>query len=450
MAKIHKPTDFAVLLKQYGLEIFELARQYKAVDGKGRYLHWDEFRRYPSPGVDKDAAWAAIKMARACGSKTLELRSECGSPFFLYNTDFCDAVIHAVESITSRLGGAAAASPQYRDNTQYLVDSLMMEEAISSAQLEGAATTRKIAKDMLAKERAPQNDDERMILNNYHLMRHAKFNKDEPLSVALICEFHGIATAGIDEEDVQPGHIRSHDDIFVGGASDEVVHQPPRAALLPDRLEALCRFANERHDGQGGTHFIHPVVKAIILHFMIGYEHPFRDGNGRTARSLFYWFMLKSGYWPFEYISISTLLKEAPMQYGRSYIYTETDAFDLTYFVIYQLRVIERAISDFMSYFEGKRKEALELMGWVDTLGLKEGLNYRQAHFLKKVLQHPGRVFTPRELTHDYDISENTARKDLEKLMGMKVLFKVQEGKAFLYVARDDGQANLKALASAS
>ena len=446
MAKIHKPTDFAVLLQRYGLEIFELARTYKAVDDKGRYLHWDEFRRYPSPGVNKEAAWAAIKMSRALGAKTLELRSACGSPFFVSTTDFCDAVIHAVESVTSRLGGAAASSPQYRDNTRYLVDSLMMEEAISSAQLEGAATTRKIAKDMLGKERMPQDDDERMILNNYQLMKHAKYNKDEHLSVALICEFQGIATAGIDEADVHPGQIRDSDDIFVGGAGDEVVHQPPDSALLPARLEALCRFANDRHDGQGGRHFIHPVVKAVILHFMLGYEHPFRDGNGRTARCLFYWFMLKSGYWPFEYISISTLLKEAPMQYGRSYIYTETDAFDLTYFVTYQLRVIERAIHEFVDYFEDKRRESVELMTWLDTLQLQVELNYRQAHFLKKVLQHPGRIFTPKELTHDYDISENTARKDLEKLVGMKLLFKVQEGKGFLYLAREDAEANLKKL----
>lgn len=449
MAKIQKPADFGVLLKQHGLEIFELARTCKAVDAKGRYLHWDEFRRYPSPGVSKEAAWAAIKMSRACASKSLELRSECGNPFFLCITDFCEAVIHGVEAVTSRLGGAAAASPQYRDNTRYLVDSLMMEEAISSAQLEGAATTRKIAKDMLGKERMPQNDDERMILNNYHLMKHAKFNKDEKLTVALMCEFHAIATDGIDEEDVQPGHIRVSDDIFVGGAGDEVVHQPPKAASLPARLEALCRFANDRHDGQDGRHFIHPVVKAIILHFMIGYEHPFRDGNGRTARCLFYWFMLKNGYWPFEYISISTLLKEAPMQYGRSYSYTETDAFDLTYFVIYQLRVIERAMNEFLDYFEGKRKEAVELMSWLDTLELKDRLNYRQGHLLKKVLQHPGRTFTPKELTHDYDVSENTARKDLEKLVGMKVLFKIQEGKGFLYLARDDAQARLKKLAGA-
>lgn len=448
MAKVQAPPDFDALLNRYGMQVFELARVFKAVDDKGRYLHWDEFRRHPAPGVQKEAAWAAIKLFRACASQPLELRSECDSAFFLCATEYSSAVIHGIEQMTSQLGGAAASSPQYRDNAKYLVDSLMMEEAISSAQLEGAATTRKIAKDMLAKERAPQNDDERMILNNYQLMKHAKYNKNERLSVGLICEFQGIATAGVDEQDAHPGHIREVDDIFVGGPGNEVAHQPPKASLLPARLEALCRFANERHDGQEGRAFIHPVVKAIILHFMIGYEHPFRDGNGRTARCLFYWFMLRSGYWPFEYISISTLLKEAPMQYGRSYIHTETDSFDLTYFVHYQLRVIERAIEDFMHYFESKRLEALELMSWVQTLELKGGLNYRQGHFLKRVLQHPGRIFTAKELTHDYDITENTARSDLEKLFAMKVLFKAQEGKSFVYIARNDAQTNLKKAAS--
>jgi len=61
-------------------------------------------------------------MSRACASKTLELRSECGSAF-LCITDFCEAVVHGVESLTSSLGGAVASSPQYRDNTRYLVDS---------------------------------------------------------------------------------------------------------------------------------------------------------------------------------------------------------------------------------------------------------------------------------------------------------------------------------------
>ncbi|NWB52178.1 Fic family protein [Pseudomonas sp. F8002] len=444
MAKIQKPPEFGLLLKQYGAQVFELTRAVKAVDEKGRYLHWNEFRRHPAAGVNKEAMWAAIKIARACGGKTLELRSECGHPFSLYLTDYCESVIHGVEGVNTRLGGYESSSSSSGENNRYLVDSLMMEEAISSAQLEGAATTRKDAKEMLVKERLPVNDDERMILNNYRLMKFAKHAKGEQLSIDLICEFHRIATTGVDNEHVHPGHIREDDDIFVGGAGGEVVHQPPKAALLFGRLEALCQFANDRHDGKDGRHFIHPVVKAIILHFMMGYEHPFRDGNGRTARCLFYWFMLKSGYWPLEYISISALLKEAPVKYGYSYVYTETDSFDLTYFVVHQLQVIERAIHQFMEYFEGKIEESSALEAWLRALKIHDELNYRQGHLLKKVLSHPGRIFTAKELTHDYDISENTARKDLEKLASLKAFLKVQEGKSFLYVARNDAEQHLK------
>ncbi|MNP20187.1 Fic/DOC family protein [compost metagenome] len=214
--------------------------------------------------------------------------------------------------------------------------------------------------------------------------------------------------------------------------------------MLLDRLEALCTFANEQHDGQDGRGFIHPVVKAIILHFMIGYEHPFVDGNGRTARCLFYWFMLKSGYWAFEYISISALLKEAPIQYGESYLFTETDSFDLTYFVIYQLRIIERAINQFIDYFESKKREFYELMEWLDVTGISKELNYRQGHLLKKIVRDPGRIFTAKELTHDYDVSDGTARSDLEKLVKMKALAKIKEGKSYLYVSRNDAVENLR------
>ncbi|MBJ2345532.1 MULTISPECIES: Fic family protein [Pseudomonas] len=444
MSGIQKPTDFGVLLKKHGVDVFELMSTYKAVDDKGRYLHWHEFKRRVPAGINKEAAWAAVKIARASGNKALDLNSECGQPFQLHITDFCHTVIHDIEQLNARLGGQAAPSSGHGENNKYLVDSLMMEEAISSAQLEGAATTRKVAKEMLVKELPPQNDDERMILNNYLLMKHAKFNKDEALSLELICEFHKIATVGVKDDEVNPGQVRDDDDIFVGGRDGEVAHQPPKAELLLDRIEALCNFANELHDGKDGRYFIHPVVKAIILHFMIGYEHPFRDGNGRTARCLFYWYMLKSGYWPFEYISISALLKEAPIQYGQSYLFTETDSFDLTYFVIYQLRIIERAINEFIEYFEAKKREFYELMHWLDERGISKRLNYRQGHLLKKVVRNPGRVFTAKELTHDYDVSENTARKDLEKLAEMKALAKIQEGKGYLYVSRSDAAENLK------
>lgn len=83
---------------------------------------------------------------------------------------------------------------------------------------------------------------------------------------------------------------------------------------------------------------------------MIGYDHPFVEGNGRTARALFYWSLARSGYWLMEYISISRLLKQAPAQYGSAYMYSETDENDTTYFILHQISIIERAIDALYEY----------------------------------------------------------------------------------------------------
>ena len=56
--------------------------------------------------------------------------------------------------------------------------------------------------------------------------------------------------------------------------------------------------------------------------------------------------MLKSGYWLFEYISISRLLKNAPAKYTRAYLYVENDDLDLTYFLYHQAEIIKRAIGE--------------------------------------------------------------------------------------------------------
>lgn len=437
MSRVEKPLGFNEILRKHASEVVGLLPSYGVVDAKGRYLHWNQFKRRLPSSINREAAWGAVKIARNGVLRDSSLLSEHGLPFRFFIPDSCHRTLHEVERLSAKLGQSHADTTA-AESRRYLVDSLMMEEAISSAQLEGAATTRQVAKEMLSNDRPPQSDDELMILNNYLLMRAAKHEKNSDLTIDLICQFHQTATIGIKEDQVNPGQIRERNNIYVANSRGDVAHQPPAADALPERLQSLCDFANEKHDGSDGRMFIHPVVKAIILHFMLGYEHPFVDGNGRTARCLFYWFMLKSGYWAFEYISISSLLKNAPVKYGESFVYTETDDMDLTYFIVYQLEIIERAISEFISYIDGRKKEFYELMEWLEVTGIHKKLNYRQGHLLKKALRSPGRAFTAKEVTHDYDVSDGTARGDLERLVKLKVLGKIKDGKTYLYISRDD------------
>ena len=145
----------------------------------------------------------------------------------------------------------------------------------------------------------------------------------------------------------------------MGSADGESFYQPLNSESLYERLESLCAFANECHSREDADNFIHPIIKAIILHFMVGYIHPFGDGNGRTARALFYWSMLRSGYWLFEYVSISKLIQEKRNAYDTAFIYTETDDFDLTYFIYNQVEIIIKAIAALKTHIERKKTRTI-------------------------------------------------------------------------------------------
>lgn len=140
-----------------------------------------------------------------------------------------------------------------------------MEEAITSAQLEGAATTRKVAKDMLKSQRKPKTKDEIMIVNNYHLMKKAVELKNTPLSVEMILDLHRIATSNAIENKADPGQFRRDDEIFIADNDGNSLYQPPPHGQVHTLMEAVCTFANNTYDGVENP-FIHPVVQAIILH----------------------------------------------------------------------------------------------------------------------------------------------------------------------------------------
>jgi Fic family protein len=266
-------------------------------------------------------------------------------------------------------------------------------------------------------------------------MKEIKHLKDEALTVDMILSLHHIATKNTYDNGNVPGEFRKSDDIIIADSDENILHQPPHFSVLPQRLQKLCLFANTDHTGEEGGPFIHPVVKAIILHFMIGYEHPFADGNGRTARALFYWFMLKNGFDYFEYISISKLLKEAPKQYSLSYLYSEIDDNDLTYFIDYQVDIILRAIDELVAYLQTKCAEFEGIVKVLEGSRLGEKLNFVQKDIVKKAIRNPGRVFTAFEVSADYDLSPTTARKYLKVLAEHKILAQYKEGKTMMYIA---------------
>lgn len=311
----------------------------KPLDDQGRYLPFDSLRYRWAPGLDSNLCWALVKKARTAQYSSLLPLGEpaCWLKFML--TPQAQKAISVVDrQTTTAVLEYMTGQIGERAHFSFLLNDLIEDEAIGSSQLEGAATTTRVAKDMLKRHRSPRTPDERMVIGNFKMMNFAWEQRYEPLSVELIAAMHRVGVEGIDDSQYSPGVFRINDDVVVQDGEGNTVHSPPPATGLVSRLQLLANWINQPHNNPHQANYLHPLIKAIALHFVLGYEHPFRDGNGRVARALFYWFMFKNDYSTFRYIAISVLLRNAPLKYGRSYLNTEADELDLTYFIDFQDR----------------------------------------------------------------------------------------------------------------
>jgi Fic family protein len=255
-----------------------------------------------------------------------------------------------------------------------------------------------------------------------------------------VFEIHRLITEDALDDPSAAGRFRRDDErVIVGDMYGEVYHDPPSAAQLGDRMKAMCDFAN----GKTPSGFVHPALRSIVLHFWLAYDHPFVDGNGRTARALFYWSMLRHNYWLCEYVSISPIILKAPSQYQRAFLYTETDDNDLTYFVLYHLDLIRGAIRQLHNYIERKSKQLRRLEGELRGVVV---LNHRQRALVSHALRHPTQVYTVESHLRSHNVVYETARKDLLDLAERRLLTARKSGRTWHFTPMSDLELRLSHL----
>ena len=379
-----------------------------------KYLYWDKVKYKIPAELDEADFWSAVKFSRQ--GRFLNF---AGSSFTFTETSFMQQMLHEFDL---NFGGtllSLGSIPEKR--REYYLLSSIAEEAIASSKMEGAATTREKAKEMIRTQAKPKDKSQRMILNNYETIEYLRSNKNVSLSKDFILEIHRRITQGTLDNRVDEGKFRDDNKIVVADSvSGDIVHIPPDCSCIENSIEVLCSFAN--NDGEV---FIHPIIKAIIIHFMFSYLHPFVDGNGRTARSLFYWYMLKEGYWLTEFLSVSRNIYKTKGQYEKAFIYSELDDGDLGYFINHNLIALQKSFTDLKDYLERKQKEESALLEFKEI----EGINERQAGIIKIYVDKPNSVFTAKELVNSFGVTEKTVRADLEGLVALGFLERIAKNK---------------------
>lgn len=392
------------------------------------YRPW-RYVKYHSPSdVDARDLWRALVFVRNL-RPVANLENGYGHPLVLSHPE---ALKRRVDNVYRALNFSIETDMPFKglddDRRRMYLQRSLTEEAISSSLLEGAVTTRRVAREMLLTKRTPKDDSERMILNNFLTMERLKEWKQQPLSLQLLKDIQYQLTDGV-LDDSKRGRFKSEEDniVVVNNRTGDIVHQPPPRTGLEDRLQRLVDFVND--DSESGD-FYYPVEKAAILHFMIGYEHPFCDGNGRTARALFYWYLLRKGWWLAEFLSISAMFRRPAWRkmYNEAYTDVETNDFDLTYFVLLQMDCLYEAAKEFHDYIDRVQKDSKSVDGLLHGV-----LNERQLDLIRHARRHPNYAYTAAEHAVWHSVSLNTARTDLEDLSSKKFLVMSKRGKTKVY-----------------
>ena len=192
MRKPKNPPQLDLVWQQMRTDPEQIARFFNVIArpmGDG-YLHWDKLRYHTPPeGLSSEQWWLATKKHRQSLFRELPLAGKNQKSFQYLTNDFITESLHLIDQSV----GAFHQMPEQIRNTEtknrYYVNCLI-QEAFTSSQLEGAATTRLVAKGMIRTGRSPCDKSEQMILNNFAAMKRIGKLKDEPLSRQLVFDVH--------------------------------------------------------------------------------------------------------------------------------------------------------------------------------------------------------------------------------------------------------------------
>ena len=398
--KIDRKTLVNALLKGIDSNIMPVVDKVNA-----DYEYWDKakYKKLPE-GFTPQMLWTNVKASRL--RSTIPVWNKYG--INLCVTSQMQRLCHEFDmkfgSFWEVEGDSQSAEKKY-----YLSSSLM-EEAIYSSKMEGASTTRIVAKDMLRKKKSPQNKSQQMIVNNYNTIQYIVEHKEQPLTEELLLTIHRLMTEKTLDNPEDAGRFRTNDKVVVADMVEgDIIYTPPSFQEIPEFVESLCNFFNNDNPRT----FIHPIIRGIIVHFMLAFMHPFVDGNGRTARALFYWYMLKEGYKLTEYMSISRVIAKSKANYEKAFRYVENDGNDMGYFVAYNLGALEKSFQQLRDYIQRKQREKRAASSFM----MAGNINQRQALILQRLKEEPDTIFTVKDVQEQFSVSSMTARKDLADLV---------------------------------
>lgn len=379
-----------------------------------RYTPLNDIKyRLDSLGIStKD--WPEIKKViqrlRKASSIPLHIK-EIDKKFWFFPADCINKKLHQIETLGASLFDLIQRHHNFKQ--EFLINAAV-EEAITSAIYEGANSTRSKAKALISSGEKPKDKDEYMLINNYQAMRWIKKNDSQQVSKEVILKIHEIVSQNTLEGDDANFSGKFRDDKVYVGNHEGVEHTKIETVL--DEVISLTT---------NNPRYLHGLIKGILLHYFTAYIHPFFDGNGRTARTLFYFKSMKNNLKFVELLSISANLKQHGKRYEKSFDLVKEHELDITFFIDFCLDSLLLSLK--------KVEQKVNFLITISELIKRDSLSETQVSLLQRMALNKHKSISIEEYASEIGKSREISRRELKGLFAKGYLSELKQGKKFVY-----------------
>ena len=247
----------------------------------------------------------------------------------------------------AELKGMAERMP----NQAMLIDSLVLQEARASSEIENILTTNDELFMAASDEARPASAEAKEVLRYRQALSHGFWQiKSRPLATRLFLEI----AQRIKQTDFD---VRRTPGTRIANSRGETIYTPPEGeGIIRGELREMETFM---HADNG----MDVLVKMALAHYQFEAIHPFPDGNGRTGRILNILYLVDQGLLKLPVLYLSRyIIDHKPAYYEGLRRVTEEGAW--VDWVLYMLDAVEqtsllthRQITDILSLMERVREK---------------------------------------------------------------------------------------------
>lgn len=322
--------------------------------------------------------------------------------------------------------------------SSYLEEELIRRSIFSTAAIEGNPLKEEAVGKIINETDKGQKNNEatQAIINLKAVYEYIKTVEPTGKAIKLTEDFikepHRIITDGLNYTDNLPGKYRNHI-VKVGDNDHGGIYTPPKC--MPDIENLMKEFVEWINCKE--VMELDSFIRAALTHYHLGLIHPFGNGNGRTIRIIEAMLLRTSGI---KYVPtmLSNYYYRKIDDYYLAFSHTlKNPDHDVTIFLKFMLDGVIESLNEIKGniYF---RIRLLVLRDYCIFLKKQKKITQRQHDLLSMLLEILKPITlkdllgTPPYNTLYRNVGERTARRDIDKLLELKILFQKENGEYIL------------------